>query len=157
MLATEDISLIRTACPNLAHLGLDIDRSADHGWPNETFVALAQLTKLTSLEFGLEIGADLGHEHGFVPVDWDSEGLNGPGPFREPRMSLNVSEALFADLRRNKQGQPLKDVTFGVGDDPAKYYAGPLHMFPLWGEGRARRPEELRLLWTSLEQPLIWE
>ena len=137
-LSVDDLSYIRDSCPSLTHLGLDLDRDAQSGWPNVTLEALVQFQNLTTLDIGLEIGADLHGTGGRGDYDWNPQRLDDPGPFREPRTSLNISETLFAELRRMKQGRPLERVVFVVGDYTEKPYSGPLY-FPMWEEGRARR------------------
>ena len=52
-------------------------------------------------------------------------------------MSLNVSEALFADLRAQKQGNELQQLNITVGDYSEQSHMGPLYI-PDWAEGRAR-------------------
>ena len=138
MLSVDDLHYIRDSCPSLTHLGLDLDRDAHTGWPNSTFEALMQFRNLTTLDIGFELGADLHSTREPAAYDPALQGLNGSGPFREPRMSLNVSETLFTELRRMKQGQPLQKVEFVVGDYTEKAYSGPLY-FPMWEEGRARK------------------
>ena len=137
MLSVDDISAIRATCTNLKHLGLDIDRDEPTGWPNTTFEAITQMSGIESLTLRLEIGADLheASEHG--RHYWNPEGLNGAGPFREPRMSLEVAQSLFEDLRTKKVGEELKRVEFVVGDFEEKPYSGPVY-FPSWEEGRVR-------------------
>ena len=137
MLSVDDIDSIRESCSNLSHLCVDIDRNAAYGWPNHTFNAITNISSLASLTLRLEIGADLhtGREHG--EYYWNEEGLGGQGPFREPRMTLEIAEQLFGDLRAKKQGEQLSKVDFVVGDYENKPYSGPLY-FPEWDEGRAR-------------------
>ncbi|KAK5115587.1 hypothetical protein LTR85_009758 [Meristemomyces frigidus] len=137
MLSLDDLSLIRTSCPELNHLGLDLDRDESTGWPNATLNAMLQFPNLTSLDIGLEIGADLHSANEPGDYDWDHQGLNGPGPFREPRMSLEVSETLFGDFRSNKQGMQLREVVFVVGDYTELSYMGPIY-YPSWEDDRAR-------------------
>ena len=69
---------------------------------------------------------------------WNSDGLRGVGPFREPRMSSSVAEELFEYLRAMKHGRELKQVDFIVGDLEDKPYSGPIYV-PYWEEGRARK------------------
>lgn len=135
MLSLEDLSAIRTSCPALTHLGLDIDRNGS--WPNSTFDSLTSIESLTSLTLNLEIGADL-HRGDHGHYDWNPKGLEGEGPWREPRMSLDVAEKLFRDLMGKKQGRELERLEFGVGDYTEVPYSGPLYL-PRWGEGRARK------------------
>ncbi|KAL9620750.1 MAG: hypothetical protein Q9160_004763 [Pyrenula sp. 1 TL-2023] len=134
MLSVDNFTAIRTFCPSLNHLNIDIDRNGT--WPNSTFNAITSIESLTSLTLNLEIGADLHRGH---PGDygWNPEGLSHGGPFREPRMSLDVAEGLFRDLCARKQGQELEKVEFIVGDYLAKPYTGPLYL-PSWDEGRGR-------------------
>lgn len=137
-LSLQNLTAIHTSCPSLTHLNLDIDR--DNGtWPNATFDALTStiLPSLTSLTLNLEIGADL-HVNEPGEYGWNPRGLEGDGPWREPRMSLGVAEALFRDLRAKKQGRELERVEFVVGDYDEVGYMGPLY-FPSWEEGRARK------------------
>ena len=136
MLSVDEISTIGD-CPNLKHLTLDIDRDASTGWPNSTFDAITRISGLDSLTLRLEMGADLhsGHESG--DYYWNPEGLDGPGPFREPRMSLSVSNALFDDLRHKKLGSALQRVQFVVGDHEDRPHSGSLYI-PSWDEGRSR-------------------
>ena len=68
---------------------------------------------------------------------FNPEGLDGPGPFREPMMSLNASEELFDYLRMRKQGEELRQLNITVGDYSDVPYSGPMY-FPSWDEGRAR-------------------
>jgi len=138
MLCSKDISAIKMACPNLHHLGMDLDRNAKVGWPNKTIEAVLQTESLTALTFGLEIGAELHLDAERGQWAWNPEGLDGPGPFREPHMSLKVAEALFADLRAKKRGQELERAEFIVGDYTEVEHWGPLHV-PSWEEGRARK------------------
>lgn len=138
MLSLDDLASIRTACPNLNYLGLDIDRNDLAGWPVSTLVTIMQWPNLTSLELGLEIGADLRTLREAGDYGWNPQGLDGPGPFREPRMSLNTSETMFMDLRRVKQGHQLERVEFVVGDYTELSYSGPIYL-PSWEEGRARK------------------
>lgn len=137
MLSPHELSAIGAACPNLTHLSLDLDRNASYGWPNATIDALMQLPNLTSLNIGLEIGADLHDGREWGSYGWNPNGLSGGGPFREPRISLSVSETLFADLRGKKRGQQLQTVEFVVGDFGSKPWSGPIYM-PSWEEGRGR-------------------
>lgn len=137
MLSLTDLSAIQDSCPHLKHLSLDIDRNASTGWPNATFRAITQISSLDSLTLRFEIGADL-HGRG-EPGDygWNPAGLDGAGPFREPRMSLEVAQKLFDDLWAKKVGEELRQVKFVVGDHEDKAYSGPLY-FPSWEEGRDR-------------------
>lgn len=138
MLTNEEINELASSCPHLQHISLDIDRDFSRGWPNATFDALTEISSLDSLTLNLELGADL---HAFKEpgtYGWNPGGLDGPDAwFREPRMSLEVAEALFRDLCRKKAGSELKTVEFVVGEVQNKPYSGPLY-FPLWQEGRAR-------------------
>ena len=86
MLSVVEIDAVGESCPQLYHLGLDIDRDASYGWPNKTFDALSRITSLNSLTLRLEIGADLhdSSEHG--EYGWNPDGIDGPGPFREVRI-----------------------------------------------------------------------
>ena len=129
-----EIRVIGAACPHLAHLGLDLDRNGT--WPNATLDALAALPQLQSLSLGLELGADV-HRNEPGQYGWNWDGLDRGGPFREPLVSLNVSEALFADLRAQKQGKELRQLDIAVGDYSEKSYMGPLYL-PNWADGRAR-------------------
>jgi hypothetical protein len=142
MLSITDISQIEESCPNLSYLGLDLDRDASRGWPNATVNAIMRLKALTSLNIGLEIGEDLHSTHEQSDYDgyagYNPEGLGGPGPFREPRMSLEVSEVLFAEFRLIKQGRALERVEFTVGDYSEVPYDGPLFA-TWWVDGRARK------------------
>ena len=135
MLSTTQIAEMRASCPNLVDLGLDIDRNGT--WPVEIFDAIVSIPTLQSLSLILEIGADL-HEHDGGLYSYNPEGLDGEGPFREPRMSLSASEALFADLRKRKVGAELQYLNVTVGDYMEIPYSGPLY-FPNWEEGRARK------------------
>jgi hypothetical protein len=131
MFSPEDIISIKTNCPDLAHLGLDIDRDEATGWPDDTLEAVSSIESLNSLTICLEIGADL-------HVDDDSIDIHGPdvdtGPHREPRISTEVAEAMFLHLRSKKQGTPLQRVDFVVADFEDPYYGG---MLPNWEDGRA--------------------
>lgn len=141
MLSVENITAIRHACPDLTSLTLDIDRDAETGWPLETLDALASFENLTRLIVHLEIGADLHRDDiGAGELDWNPDGLDRGGPFREPRMNLTAAEALFAYIRERKKGNMLGNVDFIVGDYGDKPYMGPL-AFPDWSSGRARRFE----------------
>ena len=91
---------------------------------------------MTTLDIGLEIGADL-HRGDWGHHGWNPEGIDGEGPWREPRMSHEVADKLFAEFVEEKKGEPLKKVTFTVGDI-MKPNLGPLYA-PSWEEGRARR------------------
>lgn len=138
MLSVKQICEIAETCLNLTHLGVDLDRDAETGWPNDTITAILKLPSITSLTFGLEIGADLHNSREPGEYSWNPEGLSGPGPFREPRMSLNVSEALFMDMRSKKLGRDLERVEFIVGDWPDYSHSGPIYI-PSWEEGRERK------------------
>lgn len=137
MLSLPNITAIRRACPNLHHLALDIDRNASTGWPNATLDALTAIPSLTNLTLRLEIGADL-HASDRGEYVFNPDGLQGPGPFREPRMSISVAETLFSGLQGKKVGRKLEKVEFVVGDFEDKPNIGPLYL-PNWEEGRARK------------------
>lgn len=134
MFSTEQIAEIDHSCPHLKHLGLDIDRNGT--WPNATLDALVMNSRLTSLSLSLEIGSDL-HQGERGEYNFNPQGLSGPGPFREPRMSLNKSEELFSYLRKKKQGEELKRLNITVGRYSELPYRGPLHI-PNWEDRRTR-------------------
>lgn len=146
MLTLEEIDHISQTCPGLESLGLDLDRDVTTGWPDQTIDKVLSIPSLQSLTIRLELGADLHKPNEPGEYYYNPEGITGPGLFREPRLSLNVSEALFANWRERKVGQALRKVEYVVGDYSEKGYMGPLYM-PSWEEGRARKfvcevPEE---------------
>ena len=128
------IHAIGDSLPNLTDLGLDLDRNGS--WPNATLNALITIPQLRTLSSGLEIGLDL-HQGEQGEYDWNEQGLSGVGPFREPRVSLEVVEELFQDLRAAKVGRELLQLNVTVGDYSEESYSGPLYI-PDWAEGRAR-------------------
>lgn len=138
MLPVDQIRSIGASCSNLSHLTLDIDRDASFGWPNATLEALTSIINLESLKLRLELGTDL-HDH----MEPGTYGSNPAGPgspedlVREPRITMNVAEAFFQDLRASKAGKELHRAEFEVGDIEEKPYSGPIYM-PSWDEGRAR-------------------
>ena len=134
-LRPSQIRAIGRACPNLTRLGLDLDRNGT--WPNATLTALASLAQVEALDLNFEIGADLnGGAHG--DYGFNPHGIESGGRFREPRLSRDVAEALFADLRAMKNGTALRQLNVTVGDYEQRAYHGPLYL-PSWEEGRARR------------------
>lgn len=137
MLSTTDLDAIHKSCPHLVHLCLDIDRDESYGWPNETLSKMSSMETLKSLILRMEIGADMhiGQEGEYY---FNPEGISGPGPFREPRMSLEVAKTLFQDLQSIKHGSAWEKVEFVVGDYEQKPYSGPIYI-PSWEEGRARK------------------
>lgn len=141
MLTLDELALLKDGCPSLKHLGLDLYRDEEVGWPNATFDALTGFKTLETMELAFELGDDL---HRRNEPGWneyrDPDPLGGPGPFREPRLSLNVSEALFNDLSHKKEGRPLQGVDFLVGEytDPAS--VRPMYI-PSWGDERGAKFE----------------
>jgi hypothetical protein len=137
MFAIDQIDDIRIYCPQLSHLAIDIDRNASYGWPNATFDALTRIPSLDSLTLRLELGADLHTAKEFGLSGWDPDRLNARKEvFREPKMSLDIAEGLFQDLRAKKSGNELKKVDFVVGDVEEKPYSGPIYV-EMWEDGRA--------------------
>ena len=135
-LRPSQIRSIGRACPHLTHLGLDVDRN--ESWPNATLAALATgLPQVQALDLNFEIGADL-NQGADGRYYRNPDGIERGGRFREPRLSKDVAEVLFADLRRHKEGVELRWLNVTVGDFDQRPYHGPLYL-PAWGEGRARR------------------
>lgn len=134
MLSTEEITSIRDACPNLSSLELDIDRTAETGWPLATFDALTEFKNVTNLTLRFELGSDMHRGHFTRP--WSQSPPDDA--CREPNMNRTAAEALFAYLGERKAGKPLERVVFELGDYPDKGYMGPLYL-PGWEEGRAKK------------------
>ena len=138
MLAVDQIDDIRTYCPQLSHLALDIDRNASYGWPNATLDALTRISSLDFLTLGLELGTDLHSSGKSGPSGWHPDGPYARDEVvREPRMSLDVAKALFQDLRAKKSGNELKRIKFVVGDVEEKPYSGPIYI-EMWEDGKAK-------------------
>jgi hypothetical protein len=100
-----------------------------------TMVTIEKLTDLTiKMDMGLDLHlGELGRHYYFNP-----EGLEGPGPYREPKMNITVAESLSKWLQEHKIGVPLERVVFVVGNYVEDYQPSPLYI-PLWGEGRERK------------------
>ena len=136
MLSTSSIAAIRTSAPNVQSLTLDLDRDGE--WPWDILQSFTTLPNLTNLSLNLEIGANLhaGDAYG-GSYYYNPKGLEGEGPWREPRMNVTVAENLSKWMADRKEGKRLERVTFAVGDVNDKPWSGPLY-FPPWEEGRGR-------------------
>lgn len=130
-----DIRQLRTLCPHLTHLTLDLDRNGS--WPEAEFKELAALEQVASLHLTLELGANL-HLAESGEYYWNPQGITTGGPFREPRMNATVAENLFRRLRDIKTGQDLTHLEIEIGYFDAPRWTGPLYL-PSWDEGRARK------------------
>ena len=136
MLSLSSIAALKSSAPNLQSLTLDLDRDGE--WPWDVLRSIATLSNLTELSLNLEIGADLhaGDMHG-GSYGFNRKGLDGKGPWREPRINGTMAEELSKWMADRKEGKRLEKVVFAVGDVKEKVYSGPLY-FPPWEEGRGR-------------------
>ncbi|KAH8700978.1 hypothetical protein BGW36DRAFT_425778 [Talaromyces proteolyticus] len=131
MLSVSEIEYIYKACPNLTHLGLDIDRNGS--WPLEHLKAIVQGQSVTYLTLGLEIGADL-HPPGNYYPHVESYSYRQE-KYREPYIDSNSAHQLFTLMRDAKVGEELERVDIVVGDQRRDWRGG-LRTIQ-WHEGRA--------------------
>lgn len=122
---------LKTSCPNLTQLGLDINRNGT--WPYPILDALATFPKIRTLDLFFELGEDL-HIDEELPYYWHPPEEEENSAFRLPRVSSSSALQLFRHLRSGKIGVELERLVVYVGDWSRDYGRGP--RYRQWGEGR---------------------
>ncbi|MCJ1465492.1 hypothetical protein MMC07_004110 [Pseudocyphellaria aurata] len=126
---------LKASCPNLAKLGLDINRNCT--WPYPILDALATFPKLRALDLFFELGEDLhiDEEHSRY---WDPFEEEDNSAFRLPRVSTSSALHLFRHLRSRKAGVELERLAVHAGDWGRNRYSSGMRTRG-WGDRRRER------------------
>jgi hypothetical protein len=135
-----ELSLLSHMTPNLTNLSINVHRNGT--WPIEVFDAIASIPSLRTLDLWLDITSECRRQKPdtyrmsdefkeWVLVNGECDGED---QYQQPFVSEAASLDMFKHLQDNKVGEPLKNVTFWVGDW-SRAYDGPLY-FPEWLEGK---------------------
>lgn len=133
-LSASKIQDLKTSCPKLTHLGLDINRNGT--WPYPILDALATFPKIHVLDLFFELGEDL-HTDEEYTYYWHPPEEADDSAFRLPRVSSSSALQLFRHLRSGKIGVELERLVVYVGNWGRKYGRG--LGFHGWGKGRQER------------------
>jgi hypothetical protein len=137
MLSLEQLRNLRTTLPNITALTLDINRGINETWPWEELVALSVGLPdgVTNIILYLEIASECRRE---LDDDWRFDPCSTPcipsEQFARPLLTVETALELVDFLQAGKVGEPLRFLTFRVGDW-TRPWDGPLSL-PDWLDGR---------------------